>query len=63
MEKLAYRQYELVNVLPFSESQIRKFIKSGELECIRYGRAVLVTIDAIRKFLTKQPFVADIKTE
>jgi len=52
--KTGYRVEELVPLLPFGRSTLWKFISSGELPIMRFGRSVTVASTDITDLLNKR---------
>jgi excisionase family DNA binding protein len=53
-EKILLRASEAQRLLSLSRSTIYAMIASGELPCVRIGRAVRVPVDGLREWVKRQ---------
>jgi excisionase family DNA binding protein len=54
VEKLAYRPEEAAEASGLGRSTIFNLLRSGELESLKVGRARLIPVDALRKFIKER---------
>jgi excisionase family DNA binding protein len=50
LEPAFLRPRDVAAYLSFSESEVRRLLKAGDLKAVRHGSKVLITVDECRRF-------------